>query len=125
MPEMLMVSSGPKLFPAFESALEKYDFQINRVKSGEEAEALTSRSSPDLVVIDGDLADMTGFECARMLIRVNAMVNCAVISGDSPDAFHEAGEGLGILMQLPPAPGAADAEELIACYTKIRKPLIS
>ncbi|OGP62327.1 MAG: hypothetical protein A2V65_05270 [Deltaproteobacteria bacterium RBG_13_49_15] len=31
----------------------------------------------------------------------------------SPHDFHEASEGLGILMQLPPAPEKLDAEKLL------------
>ena len=36
------------------------------------------------------------------------MINSAAVSSLSPEKFHEASEGLGILPQLPPRPGAHD-----------------
>ena len=56
---------------------------------------------------------MTGLELAEKLLSVNPMINCAAVSTLAPDQFHEASEGLGILAPLPPAPGKAQAEDLL------------
>jgi len=52
-------------------------------------------------------------EFAEKLIRVNPMINSAVLSSLSSDEFHEASEGLGIFAQLPLRPAKADAEKLL------------
>lgn len=44
---------------------------------------------------------------------INAMVNTAVVSPLSDEEFHEASEGLGILVRLPLEPGADEACELL------------
>jgi len=67
----------------------------------------------DLIVIDEKLPEMNGLECIEKLISSNPMLNCAVISSLSPDEYHEASEGLGILMQLPEKPVKEDAAKLI------------
>ncbi|MCK5229369.1 MAG: hypothetical protein KAR13_03835, partial [Desulfobulbaceae bacterium] len=67
----------------------------------------------DLVIIDEKFSDMTGLEFAEKLVTVNPMMNCAMVSSLSPEDFHEATEGLGILMQLPLASGKEDAEKLL------------
>ncbi len=48
-----------------------------------------------------NLGDMTGLEFIRAIVSKRPMVNCAAISSLASEDFHEASEGLGILMQLP------------------------
>ena len=67
----------------------------------------------DLVVVGQSLVDASPVECITRLIRQNALINCALISATEQNAFHEATEGLGILMQLPPNPSANDAAVLL------------
>ncbi len=67
----------------------------------------------DLIVIDEKLPEMNGLECIEKIIFSNPMLNCAAISSLSPDEYHEASEGLGILMQLPENPVKEDAAKLI------------
>ena len=47
------------------------------------------------------------------IMMINASVHTAVVSDMDPDEFHEATEGLGILMPLPTSPKAGDAERLL------------
>ena len=67
----------------------------------------------DLVIVDEQLDDMTGIDLVKPL------VNTAVVSVLSAEDFHDATEGLGVLMQLPPQPQAGDAERLLAILTRI------
>ncbi len=62
---------------------------------------------------------MTGLEFIKTVITQKPMVNCAAVSSLLPDDFHEASEGFGILMQLPPRPGGEHAEELLGHLKKI------
>ena len=73
----------------------------------------------DLVVIDEQLDDMTGIEFVKQVVKVNPLVNTVVVSGLSAEDFHEATEGLGVLLQLPWQPQAGDAERLLAVLAKI------
>ncbi len=74
---------------------------------------MLSETSVDLVVTNEELGDMTGLEFANKLIRVNPMINCAVLSPLPSDEFHEASEGLGVFAQLPLRPVKEDAEKLL------------
>lgn len=67
----------------------------------------------DLVVVGQSLVDTSPIDCITRLVRQNAMINCTMISAMEQDAFHEATEGLGILMQLPPNPSSDDAAVLL------------
>lgn len=73
----------------------------------------------DLVIVDEQLDDMSGIEFVHRLVKINPLVNTAIVGTRSADDFHEATEGLGVLMQLPPHPGEKDGEALLAVIEKI------
>lgn len=73
----------------------------------------------DVVIVDEQLDDMTGIDFVKQLVMINPIVNTAIIGGMSKKDFHEATEGMGVLMQLPRYPQERDAEELLAITEKI------
>lgn len=73
----------------------------------------------DLVIVDAQFDDMDGIAFLNQLVKINPMVNTALVSSLSADDFHEATEGLGVLMQLPLQPREIDGEALLATLKKI------
>jgi hypothetical protein len=63
---------------------------------------------------------MTGLELIKSVITRQPMLNCAAVSSLSPGDFHEASEGLGILMPLPVEPGKNEAHQLLEHLNKIQ-----
>jgi hypothetical protein len=86
---------------------------ITQVDSAAETLKAVDAGGIDLVVVGQSLADTSPVDCITRLVRQNAMINCTMISAMEQDAFHEATEGLGILMQLPPNPSSDDAAVLL------------
>ena len=66
----------------------------------------------ELVIVDGLHPPFHGI--LERLLEINASLNTAVITDLTAEAFHEAGEGLGILSALPANPSAADVDPLLA-----------
>jgi CheY-like chemotaxis protein len=97
------------------------DASIERVGSGAEALAKLSEKKVDLVVIDETLKDMTGLDLARQVAFRNPMTAVALVSAVSPEDFHEATEGLGILAQLSPRPGRRESRSLIETLSKVMR----
>lgn len=73
----------------------------------------------DLVIVDEQLEDMSGIEFVRRLITVNPLANTAIVGALTEENFHEATEGMGVLMQLPRQPTELDAETLLVLLAKI------
>lgn len=71
------------------------------------------QGKPVHLVVGEELADTDPVECVSRLLRLNPMINCAMVSALAADDFHEATEGLGVLMQLPPNPSGKDAAALL------------
>lgn len=84
------------------------------VTSANEALLILKEQRFELVISDETLPEMTGLQFLNQLVRVNPMVNTALISALTPEAFHEATEGLGLLGQLPLNPGPPHLKELVS-----------
>lgn len=118
---LLLVSPEKDSLSGLASALVEHDdVDLLRAESGEAALGIASDTAIDLVAADEDLGDMTGLELAGRLLSVNPMINYASVSRLSPEKFHEASEGLGIMAQLPMQPGKEFAEPLLHQLRKIK-----
>ena len=95
------------------SGLEKGGARVSWAESGESALFMIRQEAFDLVVADDVLEDISGLAFSKELISLDPTVKCAVVSTLSAEAFHEASEGLGILMQLPREPDGNDARRLL------------
>ena len=103
--DILLVCRHKSALSPFHAALAAHGINITWADSGAMGISMMASSSFDLVAADEHLDDMTGLEFVRKAVSQNPMVNCAAVSSLGSDEFHEASEGLGILMQLPIKPG--------------------
>ncbi|MEE4359671.1 MAG: response regulator [Desulfococcaceae bacterium] len=93
--------------------------EIHWAASADAALQAIKEKTPDLMIIDENVKEVSGLELARMVVIKNAMIHLAVVSSLSAEEFHEAGEGLGIMAHLPPEPGAGEAEKLLEALAKM------
>jgi len=111
---LLLVTPHKNSLLELASAMGKYDdVELTWTDSGQKALNMLSETSVDLAVTDEELGDMTGLEFAEKLLRINPMINSAVLSSLPSDEFHEASEGFGVFAQLPLRPAKKDAEKLL------------
>ena len=119
--KILLVAHKQNTLSDLASALESFDdVKLSWAESGKRALEMVSKAQIDLVVSDEKLGDMTALELAHKLIYINPMINCAAVSSLSHEDFHEVSEGLGLLAQLPPEPGAEQAEGLLRRLRELR-----
>ena len=120
MMEILLAGGNLASMPAFKTALEENGAQVTCLDLGQQTLGAVSEKNFDLLVADETLADMSGLELIESVIMSQPMLNCAAVSSLSKEDYHEASEGLGVLMQLPPAPGREDADALMKHLNKIQ-----
>ena len=120
MKHILLVTSQEKKFAEFIESLTREN-AVEVIPTGSAQEALNrlADAMPDLVIIDEDVDGTPGLEIARDILMKNAMLNQVLVSSLSSDEFHEASEGLGIMLQLPPEPDAAQAEIVLKTLRKM------
>ena len=123
--KLLLISRDINPFNELTSRLKKYDdVELEISASGEKAFEMISGKAPDLAIVDGDLGDMTGLEFVKRLLKVNPMIDTAVVSALDPAEFHEASEGLGIMCQLPKKPDKDNTDKLVQTLKQIKGMLI-
>ena len=112
--KILLVTSEKESFSEFASTLGKNDdVELSWSANGQEALEKIPDNPVDLVAVNENIGDMTGIEFMKKLLMINPMINCAAVSSLSHEEFHEASEGLGVLMQLPVSPGEFEAKDLL------------
>ncbi|MGA9177960.1 MAG: response regulator [Desulfobacterales bacterium] len=112
--KILLVASEKEPFSEFDRVLKQKDnIELSWAATGQKALEALSDNPVDLVIVNENIGDMTGIEFMKKLLPINPMINCAAVSPLSPDEFHEASEGLGVLVQLPVDPGELEAEDLL------------
>lgn len=119
MAQLLFVTPEPSRFADLSAGIASLKVTVNWATSGGRALETLGRHPVDLVVADEDLGDMTGLGLIGRLVALNPMINCAVVSSLSEKAFHEASEGLGILMSLPSRPSRADGQRLMTHLNQV------
>ena len=112
--KILLVSPDKGCLSGLASAwMESGAVDLMWAESGKMALGIAADTAIDLVVTDERLGDMTGLEFAGKLLAVNPMINCASVNHLPHEAFHEASEGLGLMVQLPVHPDKEHAEVLL------------
>jgi len=119
---MQIVLAGRNLTSSavFKTALEENNAQVTCLDSGRQTLDAVSEKKFDLLVTDETLEDMSGLELIESVIMSQPMLNCAAVSSLSREDFHDASEGLGVLMTLPSTPGREEADALMKHLHKIQ-----
>lgn len=112
--EILLVTTNPNKFDDLIQAMtEQAACRFTTTDTMAAALDALKRTPPDLMIIDDPVGETGCLEIARNAVMTNAMVNLAVVSELSDDAFHDAAEGLGIMARISKTPDRQDAELLL------------
>lgn len=96
---------------AFRNGLEGRSAQVECFADRWSFLQVATAKNWNLVIVDG--LDLSFNPFLAKLLEINASLNTSVLTDLAPQAFHEAGEGLGILCGLPAKPGVADVGPLL------------
>ncbi|MFP4070870.1 MAG: hypothetical protein ACLFTB_02375 [Desulfovibrionales bacterium] len=118
--QILLVTTDPEPLSEFLTTLtEDREVRLQYAASGVEALEQVRATPPHLVIIDRTVSDCTPFDLVSSVLSTNAMVNTAVVSTLSEEAFHEAYEGLGVLDHLSPPLGPEDGRQILEKLRRI------
>ena len=116
---VLLVATEKESLADLQTGFEKNGAAMTWAPSYEEVQAALKQNNFDLIIIDEEVSGLNGLKCLERLILFNPLLNCAAVSSLSHGDFHEASEGMGVLMQLPSRPGAEEAVKLLEHLQKI------
>ena len=114
MPRILLVADQVEPLEELAQTLSaEKEIEVFWAHDGAAALESVAANSPALVVVDASIGGDSGLDLIQRLIGVDAFIQTAAVSSLSHDDFHEASEGLGVMVQLPPKPSRADALKLL------------
>jgi len=117
---ILMVSDNTAPLAPLAAAFEQRPgIEVRFAAGGNAALAFLRQSPTDLVVIDQQLDGASGIAFAKVLVKAHPLVNTAIVGTLDEESFHQATEGLGVLMQLSPASAGAEVERILAVLSRI------
>lgn len=92
--KVLLADDSIAVQRAVEATLEPKDFEVLSVSRGAEVLLEAKKLHPDLILLDGDLSDVDGYEVCRMVKEDPDLMSVPVIimsSGEDPERAREAG----------------------------------
>jgi hypothetical protein len=98
-----------------------YQIETTLLESGKQALQLIMHQQYALVIVGKTPDGHLNTEFIGSLVQNCPMQCCAAVSGLSPDEFHEATEGLGVLAQLPVYPTREAIDALLDHLLKIQR----
>jgi DNA-binding NtrC family response regulator len=117
---LLLISKNKQRFSDLEQALAAHgQHRVRCCSKPEEVYQAIAAGKIDGVIVDEEVEGGTGLDFIRELTPRNPFVNCALVSSLYVDEFHEATEGYGVFMQIPPHPGLREAEKIGTHLSKI------
>lgn len=113
--KLLIITKDVELFRALEAALaSEATLAVAITGSTGQVRRAVENNEVEALIVDEQLDVMSGLDFVNELVRINPLVNCALVSMLQPKEFHEATEGLGVFMQLNGRPGAQEADRVAA-----------
>ena len=117
---LLLISKNKQRLADLEQALvTQGQHRVLYCITSEEVYEAIAAGTIDGVIVDEEVEDGTGIEFIRQLTPRYPFINCALVSSLYADEFHEAIEGYGVFMQIPPHPGLKEAEQIGAHLARI------
>jgi DNA-binding NtrC family response regulator len=111
---VLLVTNDRESWKEFTGFLAREGVNLDQADSGQSALEMAEKGNYALMIADENIEDYPPLKLVSDLLKVNPMINTAVVSNLSEHDFHEASEGLGILLQLPVHPGKDEAALVVA-----------
>jgi len=117
---IILVAKEQVLFAELAKMFAKEQrLNVTFIGSNREAMEVVTHNKVDVAIIADELPDSTGLQLVKDLVLENPFINCALVSALYPDEFHEATEGYGVFLQLPPLPGPDTAKKILTHLDKI------
>jgi DNA-binding response OmpR family regulator len=96
--KILMVEDDDALASVYQTRLQAENFNVKRVKNGEDALAATLEYKPDLILLDVMMPKVSGFDVLDILRNTPETANVKIImlTALSQDSDKEKAESLGV-----------------------------
>lgn len=111
---VLVAGSDTPLLTRLSSFFTEKQIHAMPAETFDQALSEIKKNRFDLMITDETLKEKTGKQLIEAVTAINPLINCVAVSALDEDSFHEAFEGLGVLMRLDPDAGEDEFEKMIS-----------
>ena len=97
MPKLLIVDDESDIREFAKNFFKKRRIDVFTASGGKDALSLISSQSPDLVLLDVRMEEMTGIEVLRSIRQTNSLVKVIMVTGVEEEETIRAAESLGVI----------------------------
>jgi len=118
---VLVVEDDVDLIGIYKEILELHEFDVDTAANGEEGVKKFIEKKPSLVIMDGDMPILDGYQAFKQIKEIDANANVVIITGFSefePKSQEAIKEGLIKVISKPL--GVDELLELAKKYTEIK-----
>ncbi len=78
---VLLVENDQKLIGIYKEILELHEFDVQTAFNGEEGVEKFKQTKPSLVIMDGDMPVLNGFEAFKQIKEIDKNANVVIVTG--------------------------------------------
>jgi len=118
---ILVVEDDVDLIGIYKEILELHEYDVDTAVNGEEGVKKFIERKPSLVIMDGDMPILDGYQAFKQIKEINSNANVVIVTGFSefePKSQEAIKEGLIKIISKPL--GVDELLELAKKYTEIK-----
>jgi DNA-binding NtrC family response regulator len=118
---VLLVENDQKLIGIYKEILELHDFDVHTALNGVEGVEKFKQVKPSLVIMDGDMPVLNGFEAFKQIMKIDNNANVVIVTGFSEfELKSQEAVKLGLIEIISKPLGIDELLALAKKYTEIK-----
>jgi len=118
---VLVVEDDTDLVGIYKEILELHDFDVHTALNGEEGVEKFKQTKPSLVIMDGDMPVLNGYEAFKQIKEIDKNANVVIVTGFSElESKSQEAIKLGLIKVISKPLGVDELLNLAKKYTEIK-----
>ncbi len=118
---VLVVEDDTDLVGIYKEILELHDFDVHTALNGEEGVEKFKQTKPSLVIMDGDMPVLNGYEAFKQIKEIDKNANVVIVTGFSElESKSQEAIKLGLIKVISKPLGVNELLNLAKKYTEIK-----
>jgi len=118
---VLVVEDDIDLIGIYKEILELHEFDVQTALNGEEGIEKFNQTNPSLVIMDGDMPVLNGYEAFKQIKEIDKNANVVIITGFSEfEPKNQEAIKLGLIKVISKPLGVDELLNLAKKYTEIK-----
>ena len=118
---ILLVENDIELIQVYKEILELHEFDVQTAFNGEEGVEKFKQTKPSLVIMDGDMPVLNGFEAFKQIKEIDKNANVVIVTGFTEfELKSQEAVKLGLIKVISKPLGVDELLNLAKKYTEIK-----